>query len=157
MRDVTTYIATGWRAWPRPESFRACVAASASLEMTTSLEPAKPRIGKIVARAVGRPARRIDFTVWFYRNGASPGATATLSQITDEFLTSVELRARWLIMIKIAYQTNAERDIVEIIAVHVPAIDLTPPAISDFDLPISGRCAVTNHEMIRKAVLHPAD
>ena len=102
------------------------------------LKPAEPGIGKIVARAVGRPARRIDFTVWFYRNGASPGATATLSQIADEFLTSVELRACWLITIEIAYQTNAERDIVEIIAVHVAAIDLTPPAIPDFDLPISG-------------------
>ena len=106
--------------------------------MTETLKPAEPRIGKIVARAVGRPARRIDFTVWFYRNGASPGATATLSQIADEFLTSVELRACWLIPIEIAYQTNAERDIVEIIAVHVAAIDLTPPAIPDFDLPISG-------------------
>ena len=102
------------------------------------LKPAEPRIGKIVAWAVGRPARRIDFTVWFYRNGASPGATATLSQIADEFLTSVELRACWLIPIEIAYQTNAERDIVEIIAVHVAAIDLTPPAIPNFDLPISG-------------------
>src|SRR6266487_2156235 len=99
------------------------------------LKPAEPRIRKIVARAVGRPARRIDFTVWFYRNGASPGATATLSQIADEFLTSVELLACWLIPIEIAYQTNAERDIVEIIAVHVAAIDLTPPAIPDFDLP----------------------
>jgi len=95
--------------------------------------------------------------VWFYRNGASPGTTATLSQIADELLASVELRACWLIMIEIAYQTNTERDIVEIIAVHVATIDLTPPAISDFDLPISGRCAVTNHEMIRQAVLHPAD
>ena len=128
----------GLKAWPRPESFRGCIAASTSLGMTETLKPAEPRIGKIVAWAVGRPARRIDFTVWFYRNGASPGATATLSQIADEFLTSVELRACWLIPIEIAYQTNAERDIVEIIAVHVAAIDLTPPAIPDFDLPISG-------------------
>src|SRR5205814_10075386 len=36
-------------------------------------------------------------------------------------------------------------------------IALTPPAIPDFDLPLSGCCAVADHEMIRKAVLHPAN
>ena len=76
--------------------------------------------------------------MWLYRNGASPCAAATLSQIANEFLTSIELRTRWLVPIEIAYQTNAERNIVQVIAVHVTAIDLTPPAVPDFDLPISG-------------------
>jgi len=33
---------------------------------------------------------------------------AAFSQIADEFFTRFELRARWLVAIKIAYQTNAE-------------------------------------------------
>ena len=63
---------------------------------------------------------------------------ATFSQVTDEFFARIELRARWLIAIKIADQTNAERNIVQIITVHMPPIDLAPPAIADFDLPVAG-------------------
>src|SRR4030095_17178253 len=40
---------------------------------------------------------------------------------------------------------------------HVAAVDLTAPAIADFDLAISRRCAVADHKMIRETVLHPAN
>ena len=103
-----------------------------------TLKPAEPRIRKIVARAIRGPARWVNFAVWLYRYRTSLGFAAAVSQIANEFLTCVKLCARRLVSIEIAYQTNAERDIVEIIAVHVAAIDLTPPAIPDFDLPISG-------------------
>src|SRR5439155_9425587 len=64
------------------------------------------------------------------------------------------LCARRLVAVEVAYQTNAERDVVQIIAVHVAAVDLTAPAVADFDLAISRRCAVANHKMIRETVLH---
>src|SRR6266481_1167637 len=82
---------------------------------------------------------------------------ATLSQVADEFFTRLELRARWLVAIEIAYQANAERNVVQIIAVDMPAVNLAPPAIAHFDLAIAGGCSVPNHEMIRKTILHPAD
>jgi len=37
----------------------------------------------------------------------------------------------------------------------MPAIDLAPPTIAHLDLAISGRRAVSNHEMISKTVWHP--
>jgi len=95
--------------------------------------------------------------VRLHRNDASVGLAAAFAQVTDEFLTRVELRACWLVAIEIAYQTNAERDVVQVIAVHVAAVDLTPPAIAHFDLPVAGRSAVADHKMVCKTILHPAD
>ena len=82
---------------------------------------------------------------------------ATFPQIADEFFARVELRACRLVTIEIADQTNSERDVVQIVAVDVPAVDLAPPAIAYFDLTIACRSPVPDHEMIRKPVLHPAN
>jgi hypothetical protein len=95
--------------------------------------------------------------VWLHRNGAPLGFAATLAQVTDEFFARVELRARWLVAIEIAYQTNAERNVVQIIAVNVAAVDLTPPTIAYFNLAVACGCSVANHEVVRKTILHPAD
>lgn len=88
---------------------------------------------------------------------AAIGLAATVAQVADEFFTRVELRARRLVTIKIAYQANAERDVVQIIAVHMAAVDLAPPAIAHFDLAVACGSSVANHEMVRKTILHPAD
>jgi hypothetical protein len=90
-------------------------------------------------------------------NIASVDFAAAFSQVTDEFFARVELRARWLVSIKIAYQANAERDVVQIIAVHMAAVDLATPAIAYFDLPVACRCSVSDDEVIGQTVLHPAD
>ena len=105
---------------------------------TQTLKPAEPRIRKIVARAIRGPARWVDFAVWLYRYRTSLGFAAAVSQIANEFLTCVELCARRLVSIEIAYQTNAERDVVQIIAVHMTAVYLAPPSIADFDLAVAG-------------------
>ena len=101
------------------------------------LKPAEPRIRKIVARAIGGPARWVDFAVWLHRYRASLGFAAAISQKANEFRTCVELCACRLVSIEIAYETNAERDVVQIIAVHMPAVYLAPPSIADFDLAVA--------------------
>ena len=121
------------------------------------LEPAEPRIRKIVSGAIRGPPRRIDFSVWLHWYCASLGFAAALSQIANELLARIELRARRLVPIEIAHKTNAERDIVQIIAMHVTAINLTPPAIAHFDLAVTSGCAVADDEMIGEAVLHPTN
>ena len=93
--------------------------------------------------------------MWLHWNGASLRFATSVAEVPNELLACVELCARWLVSIKIAYQTNAERDVVQIVAVHMTAVDLAAPAIADFDLAIAGRRAVPNHEVIGKAVLHP--
>jgi hypothetical protein len=92
-----------------------------------------------------------------HRYLAAVDFAATFSQIADEFFARIELRAGWLIAIKIAHQADAERNIVQVIAVHMASIDLAPPAIADLDLAITSRCSVSNHKMIGKAILHTAD
>jgi len=67
------------------------------------------------------------------------------------------LRTCRLIAIEIADQTNAERDVVQIIAVNVAAIDLSAPTISDFDLAVAGGSSIADDEMISKSVLHSAN
>ncbi len=62
----------------------------------------------------------------------------TLAQIANELFATIELRAGRLIAIEIADQTNAKGDIVQIVAVNVAAVDLTTPAIADFDLAVAG-------------------
>ena len=93
--------------------------------------------------------------MWPHRDVASVGLAATFAQVTDEFFARVELRARRLVAIKIAYQTNAQRNVVQIIAVHVAAVDLASPAIAYFDLTVAGGSSVADHEMISEPVLHP--
>ena len=90
-------------------------------------------------------------------NVAPVDLAATFSKVANEFFARFELRARWLVAIKIAYQTNAQRNVVQIIAVNVAAVNLTPPAIPHLYLAIPGRCSVTDHEMIGQPVLHPPD
>jgi hypothetical protein len=90
-------------------------------------------------------------------NISSVDLPAALSQITNEFFARFELRTCWLVPIEIAHQTNTERNVVQVIAVHVAAVDLAPPAIAYFYLAIACRCSVANHEMISEAVLHPPD
>src|SRR5208337_4528018 len=51
---------------------------------------------------------------------------------------------------------NADRDIVEIIAVDMAAVDLPHPSVSDFNLAIARGGAVTNDEMVGKTVRHLA-
>jgi hypothetical protein len=76
--------------------------------------------------------------VWFYWYRTPLGFAAAVSQIPNEFLTCVELCARRLVSIEISYQTNAERDVVQIIAMHMTAVYLALPAIADFDLAVAG-------------------
>lgn len=75
--------------------------------------------------------------MWLHGNCAPLGFAAAFSQVANEFLARVELCACRLVPVEIAYQTNAERDVVQIIAVHVAAVDLTAPTVADFDLAVA--------------------
>ncbi len=82
---------------------------------------------------------------------------ATLPQVADQFLAAIELSARRLVAIEIADQANAERDVIQIIAVHMPAVDLPAPAIAHFNLAVAGRCPVADDKVIGEAVAHAAN
>ena len=95
--------------------------------------------------------------MWPHGDVAPVDLAAAFSKVANEFFARFELRACWLVAIKIAHQTNAERNVVQVIAVHVAAVDLAPPAIAHFDLAVARGRSVANHEVVSKTVLHPAD
>jgi hypothetical protein len=120
------------------------------------LKSPEPRIREGVAGTVSRPLRRIHFAMGTHDYVMPINFPATFSQIIDQFFAGFELAAGRLIAIEIAYQANPERNVVQIIAVHVPAVDLPPPAIAYFDLAITGRGAVPDYEVIGESVSHSA-
>ena len=63
--------------------------------------------------------------------------SAALLQIPNQLFTRIELRARRLVAIEIAHQTNTEPDAVHIIAVNMAAVNLTTPAIANLDLAVA--------------------
>jgi hypothetical protein len=81
---------------------------------------------------------------------------ATFPEIANQLFAALELGACRLIAIEIAHQTNPKRDIVQVITVDVPAIDLTPPTITHFDFAIAGRSTIADHEVIGQTVSHSA-
>src|SRR5205807_10474591 len=93
------------------------------------LEAAEPRVRENVARTISRPTRRIHVAMRFHERPVVADLAATLAKITNQLFATFELRARRLVAIEIADQTNSECNVVEIIAVHVPAVDLPAPAI----------------------------
>ena len=95
--------------------------------------------------------------MWPHRYVTPVDLAAALSQVANQFFARFELCACRLVAIEVSDQTNAERNVVQIIAVHVAAINLTPPAVPHLYLAIPSRCSVTDHEMIGQTILHPPD
>src|SRR6266480_7331127 len=83
-------------------------------------EPPEPAVGKNVAGTIGRPAGRIHFAVRAHRHFR----TAAFLEILDQFFAGLELRPRGLIAVEIPNETNAEPDVVHVIAVDVAAPQL---------------------------------
>lgn len=81
--------------------------------------------------------------------------SAALAKISNQFFARLEFGAGWLVAIEIADQTDTERNVVQVIAMNMAAINLEPPPISDFDLAVAGRRAIADHEMVSEPVLHP--
>src|SRR5260221_2605908 len=75
-------------------------------------------------------------------------------QVADQLFETFELLPRGQVAVEIADEADAERDVVEIIAVDVAAVDLPHPAVADLDFAVAARGAVADDEMVREPVLH---
>jgi hypothetical protein len=78
----------------------------------------------------------------------------TFAQVIGQFLQRFVLRPGWPGTVEIPDQADTERNVVQIIAMDVAAIDLTGPAASNFNLAVSGGASVTDHKMICQAIPH---
>ena len=79
---------------------------------------------------------------------------AALPQVTNQFFARLQLGWRRLAVVEVADQANPERDIVQVVAMHMASVNLPAPAVAHFDLAVTRRCPVANDEMIGQAVLH---
>ena len=95
--------------------------------------------------------------MWPHNDIVTGSLAAALPQVADQLFARFKLCTGRLVAIEIAYQTDAERDVVQVIAVDMAAVDLTAPAVADFNLAVAGRSAIANDEVISKPVLHPPD
>lgn len=79
------------------------------------------------------------------------------SEVADELVQSFVLGFCGQIAIEIAHETDADGNIVQIVAVNVASTELAIPPISNFDLAVSRRCTVSDHEMVGQSIGHSAD
>src|SRR5215471_10327641 len=92
----------------------------------------KPIQREPVSRTVGRP--RIDFFVTTHNRIPAVDLANTSPEIADQLVQGFVLGFCGQIAIEIAHQADADRNIVQIVAMDVAAAELTNPAIPDFDL-----------------------
>ena len=95
--------------------------------------------------------------MWPHNDIVTGSLAAALPQVADQLFARFKLCTGWLVAIEIAYQTDSERHVVQVIAVDMAAVDLTAPAVADFNLAVAGRSAIANDEVISKAILHAPD
>ena len=113
-------------------------------------EPAEPAVRENVAGTIRRPARWIHFAMRTDRHFAAP-----FLQIANQLVAGLKLGAGGLVAVEIAHETNAEPDVVHIIAVDMSAPNLVRPAVPDFDLAITCRGPISDYKMIGQPIPHP--
>lgn len=117
----------------------------------------EPGVGKIISRTVRGPAWRVDFAVRFDHGPFVIHFADTLAQVAEELIERVELFLSGFFLVEVADQTDAESDVVQVVTVYMPAVDLSAPAITNFDLAISGGRSIADNELVGEAVWHLAD
>lgn len=115
----------------------------------------KPGERESVAGAIGWS--RVDFLMASDDGISAVHLSHASSQVADQFIQSFVLCFCWQIAIKVAYKANADRNIVQIVAVYVAAVNLTIPTVPNFDLTVSGRSAVPDNEVVSQSIRHFAD
>jgi hypothetical protein len=78
----------------------------------------------------------------------------TIAQIADKFIEGAKLGPGRLVTIKITDQTDSDGNVVEVITGHVPAVELSCPARTNFNLAVARGSAIADDKVVGKAVLH---
>ena len=98
--------------------------------------PIQPAEREIVAGAVGGPTWRIDVAVGFDDGLLATDAPDAAARVFDQFFQRIELRLCRLAVVEIADETDADGDVVEVIAVDMTTLNLPVPAVADFDFAV---------------------
>ena len=115
----------------------------------------EPAEGEAVARAIC--GLGVDFLVAENDGGLAFDLADTAPEVGAEFIKGPELILGGCIPVEITDETNTDRDVVQVVASDMAAVDLSGPPVSDFDLAISRGIAIADDEMVGEAVLHFAN
>ena len=116
------------------------------------MEPAER---ESVAWTVGRLG--VDFLVAFDDRRFPFNFPDSDAEVGDELVEGAELGVGRLVPVEIANETDAQGNVVEVVAGNVSAVDLAGPAVADFDFPIACGIAVADDKVVGEAILHLAD
>ena len=91
---------------------------------------------------------RINFFVPSHDRISSIHFADTPPEVADQFVKRFVFRLGRQISVEVAYEADANRDIVEIVAMDVSAVELPGPPVPDLNLTIPRGGAVADDEMI---------
>jgi len=114
----------------------------------------EPTVREAIPRAVGRSG--IDLLVGIDDGTVPLGLPDPDAQIINEFFERANLGLSRKVTVEVADQTDAQRNIIEVITGDMAPVELGCPTVADLDLPVTRAMSVTDHEMIGQAVLHVA-
>ena len=97
----------------------------------------EPGVGEVVAGAVCGPARRVDFSVRFDDGPFVVDFADALAQVAEEFIEGIQLLLSGFSLIEIAHETDADGDVVQVVAVDMAAIDLFAPAATHLNFAVA--------------------
>ncbi len=97
----------------------------------------EPPVGELASGAIRGPAGRVDFPVGFDDGKLVVDFAHAEAEIADQFLECLQLFFGGLVSVEVAYQTDPEGDIVEVITVYMAPIDLTMPPVANLNFAVS--------------------
>jgi len=115
----------------------------------------KPAVRKAVSWAVG--GLWVDLLVGVDDGLAPLGLPDPVSKIGDQLVESPDLGLGGLVTVEVADQANAERNVIEVVARDMSAVELSRPPVTDLNGAVSRSVTVPDHEMVGEAILHVAD
>ena len=81
----------------------------------------------------------------------------TATEVRAEFIECAHLILGGCVAVEIAHETDAERDVVQVVARDMAAVDLSGPPVSDFDFSIARGISIADDEVVGEAILHFAN
>lgn len=99
----------------------------------------------------------VDFLVSKDDGGLAFDLADTTTEIGAEFVECSHLILGGCVSVEIAHETDAERDVVQVVARDMAAVDLSSPPVSDFDFSIARGISIADDEVVGEAILHFAN
>ncbi len=115
----------------------------------------KPAVRKAVSGAVG--GLWVDLLVGVDDGLAPLRLPDPVPEIADQLVKCSDLRLGGQVTVEVADQTNAERNVIEVVARDMSTVELSRPPVTDLDGAVSRSVTVTDHEVVGEAILHVAD